>query len=250
MPAPYEFRGNGKGNDRRSRPRHEFTFRYPRPGTAERPLLRTKKERTPEPILGAQDGAEKPAPKFASIDDMTDSDEEDMEESSDEDDESHPRKKRALGAEVPEPAPAPKWSNPDPYTVLPPVDETRAKRKDVVKLIRKAKLVPAPAVQKESDAVVTNEDFISFGLDDEATSVPENAPKGPKNARLPEREPALGNRKRTHDDEIKGYAKKTGKLVGRFYDDGDVLDEWRPRPSENGTPWLCFREPTLHMGTR
>ncbi|KAJ9198258.1 hypothetical protein DTO021D3_3796 [Paecilomyces variotii] len=249
MPAPFEFRGNGNGHDRRSRPRHEFTFRYPRPGTAERPLLRNKKEKTPEPILGAQEGVQKPAPKFASIDNITDSEEEEMEESSDEG-ESHPRKKRALGTEVPEPAPVPKWSNPDPYTVLPPVDETRAKRKDVVKLIRKAKIA-APAAQKETDAVTTNEDFISFGLDDEEeNNAPENAPTGPKNARLPERDPALGNRKRTHDDEIKGYSKKTGKPVGRFYDDGDILDEWRPHPSESGTPWLGLREPALHMGTR
>ncbi|KAL1885791.1 hypothetical protein Plec18167_001286 [Paecilomyces lecythidis] len=251
MPAPFEFRGNGNGHDRRSRPRHEFTFRYPRPGTAERPLLRNKKEKTPEPILGAQDGAEKAAPKFASIDNITDSEEEEMEESSDDDDESHPRKKRALGAEVPEPAPAPKWSNPDPYTVLPPVDETRAKRKDVVKLIRKAKITAAPAAQKETDAVTTNEDFISFSFDnEEENNAPENAPRGPKNAGLPQRDSALGSRKRTHDDEIKGYSKKTGKPVGRFFDDGDILDEWRPHPSESGTPWLGLREPALHMGTR
>ncbi|KAL2012735.1 hypothetical protein VTN00DRAFT_260 [Thermoascus crustaceus] len=257
MPPPaYQFRGNN-GNDKRSRPKHEFTFRYPRPATAERPLLRTKRETTPELLTAPKDGEAKPAMKFAPIDDITDSDETDMDVSSDEDG-SHPRKKRALGTDTATPAPAPKWSNPDPYTVLPPPDESQAKRKDVVKLIRKARLAaastqaPAAPAAEATDAVTSNEDFISLGGfdEEEESAAPADAPKGPKSSQLQGKDPALGNRKRTHDDEIKNYPKKTGKLVGKFYSDGSIIDEWRRRPSESGTPWLSLMEPTLHLGTR
>lgn len=250
MPPPaYEFRGNN-GNDKRSRPKHEFTFRYPRPTTAERPLLMTKRETTPELLIGAKDGEPRPL-KFAPIDDITDSDETDMDVSSDEDG-SHPRKKRALGTDTAA-APAPKWSNPDPYTVLPPPDESQVKRKDVVKMIRKARLAaaatqapPAPAAE---DAVTSNQDFISLAFDEEEEAAASaDAPKGPKN--LQGKDPALGNRKRTHDDEIKSYPKKPGKLAGKFYSDGSIIDQWRRRPSESGTPWMSLMEPTLHLGTR
>ncbi len=62
----------------------------------------------------------------------------------------------------------PKWSNPDPYTALPPPDETQVKRPDFVKLIRKAR-VSATAAEPliGGDAVTTNDDFISFGADDD-----------------------------------------------------------------------------------
>jgi non-canonical poly(A) RNA polymerase PAPD5/7 len=60
----------------------------------------------------------------------------------------------------------PKWSNPDPYTVLPPPSET-GKKKDFVQLIRKAKNQAVEKVQT-SNAVTANDDFISFGDDDEA----------------------------------------------------------------------------------
>lgn len=66
---------------------------------------------------------------------------------------------------------APRWSNPDPYTVLPPVDEAQRKRKDVVKMIRKARIVTGKDSLTESQ-VVANDDFVSFGFesDDVASS--------------------------------------------------------------------------------
>jgi non-canonical poly(A) RNA polymerase PAPD5/7 len=54
-----------------------------------------------------------------------------------------------------------KWSNPDPYTVLPAGDV--AKKRDVVKLIRKAKVAVAPI----PNGLEANEDFISFGFEPE-----------------------------------------------------------------------------------
>lgn len=63
----------------------------------------------------------------------------------------------------------PKWSNPDPYTVLPPVEEGRRKNKDVVKLIRKSRVLPADAGSaKQSAAPVEAADFISFDDDEES----------------------------------------------------------------------------------
>ncbi|GFF31857.1 poly(A) RNA polymerase cid14 [Aspergillus udagawae] len=259
MPPAFEFRGNDRRSHNNNNTRHEFTFRYARPGTAERPLLTTRRETTPEPILGAKTGDEKPAMRFAPISSLSDSEEAEMDMSDDDKDDeaSHPRKRRALGtnnaiAPTPAPVTAPKWSNPDPYTVLPPPDETLAKRVDVVKLIRKARIAENAKQTAPADAVTTNEDFISFsGLIDEEEArmkVPDNAPSGPK--RLQGRDSALGSRKRTHDDEIKGYSKKTGRPMVRFYDDASIIDEWRARPNENATPWMSLMEPSLHLGSR
>lgn len=82
----------------------------------------------------------------------------------------------------------PKWSNPDPYTALPPPDESQAKKKDVVELIRKAKVV-AVADASDATAIADNADFISFNFDDdlqhessgEVSEVEElQAPTGPR----------------------------------------------------------------------
>ncbi|PYH29434.1 putative topoisomerase family protein TRF4 [Aspergillus neoniger CBS 115656] len=260
MPPAFEFRGN----DRRSghQPRHEFTFRYARPGTSERPLLRSKRETTPEQLLPSGAADSKPALKFAPVANLSDSEEADMDVSSeDEDEAAHPRKKRAVdpnntgtATAAPAPPPAPKWSNPDPYTVLPPPDETQGKRVDVVKLIRKARIAATAAAQStQEDAVKTNEDFISLsGLVDEdegGGNAPEGAPTGPRR-QLEGKDSAFGNRKRTYDDEIKGVSKKTGKPLSKYYDDGSIIDEWRARSSENATPWASSMAPSLHVGAR
>lgn len=258
MPPAYEFRGSRRQDDRgrpsRSHPKHEFTFRYARPATAERPLLRTQRDATPELLVGDSTSDAKPALKFASLDDLSDSDEADMDVSSDEEGaDQPPRKKRALADEKPAEAPAPKWSNPDPYTVLPPPDETQtAKKVDFVKLIRKARVAANAERPAALDAVAANEDFISFGpaLDDDTeNNAPENAPKGPKRDYMGG-DSALSGRKRTHDDEIKGYSKKTGKPLGKFYIDGSITSEWRPLSRESGCPWMETMEPALHVGTR
>lgn len=272
MPPAFEFRGNRGDRDRRPHnPRHEFTFRYSRPSTSDRPLLRSKREATPEQLKPAESDGQQEGLKFAPVSDMSDSEEADMDVSDDGDgDESHPRKKRALdtsaGADAGTDAtpaaapPAPKWSNPDPYTVLPPPDETQARSKvDVVKLIRKSRVNPLGSQAAKPDAVTTNEDFISLGgmgADDEnedddeegnaGGDAPENAPKGPRR----EMESAFGNRKRTHDDELKGFSKKTGKPMNRYYPDASILDEWRMQPGQTGTPWASLMPATLHPGTR
>ena len=123
--------------------------------------------------------------RFLDVDDMSDSAEEPMQESESGEDESNipgndgevagdvneeqlsPRK-RKLPAE--EATVLPKWSNPETYTALPPPDESTRKRKDVVKMIRKARVT----VEKDKDdtgQVATNDDFISFNLDNERREV-------------------------------------------------------------------------------
>lgn len=78
----------------------------------------------------------------------------------------------------------PKWSNPDPYTVLPPPSET-GKKKDFVQLIRKAK-VQAAEKSTTSNAVTANDDFISFGDEEDEETVLPSIPPPPSGARPPE----------------------------------------------------------------
>ena len=179
-----------------------------------------------------------------------------MDMSDDDSDDERPRKKRALGLDglqetapsAPPTPPVPKWSNPDPYTALPPPSEQTNKRVDVVKLIRKARLDNAAKADK-TDAVKENSDFISLGMAPEPQSnAPENAPKGPRGQEG--MDSAIASRKRTHDDEIKGYSKKTGKPASRYNMDGTVIDEWRPLSQETGTPWFETTPASLHMGTQ
>ncbi|KAF2432735.1 hypothetical protein EJ08DRAFT_111604 [Tothia fuscella] len=67
----------------------------------------------------------------------------------------------------------PKWSNPDPYTVLPPVEDV-VKKKDVVQLIRKAKVTAEQEKQKRND-VADNVDFISFDMDESENETEDEA---------------------------------------------------------------------------
>jgi non-canonical poly(A) RNA polymerase PAPD5/7 len=78
----------------------------------------------------------------------------------------------------------PKWSNPDPYTALPPPDESQRKKKDVVKLIRKARVETNAGSTAKVDPA---DDFISFDFGDEEDDSAdksgmgvEGAPTGPR----------------------------------------------------------------------
>jgi non-canonical poly(A) RNA polymerase PAPD5/7 len=99
--------------------------------------------------------------RYKAVDDMSDSDEAEMDVSDDEDDEDQqPRKKLARTEnKAADGDSVPKWSNPDPYTALPPPDESQRKKKDVVKLIRKARVT---AATENTVKPATTDDFISF----------------------------------------------------------------------------------------
>lgn len=273
-PFAYEFRGgadrdrghapnrdnNDKGRSRRRDgdrglpQRPEFTFRFFKP-TSERPLLSRRRETTPELLGAQQNGQDQSKLRFAQLDEITDSDEAEMDVSSSENsdgDSNPPRKKRAIQREPSAEAEQPKWSNPDPYTALPPPDETHAKRPDFVKLIRKARIADTAADPlAQGDAVTTNEDFISFGAEDgdfvDENAPPENAPTGPK-VRQQGLEDVGAGKKRTRDDQVKVFTGKFGKVS--FTPGGDIISVWRAQPSDNGSPWLGLMEPTMHLGTR
>lgn len=148
---------------------------------------------------------------YRPLDDVSDSEEADMEISGDESDASNapdesqePSSKRPrLGLkQSASDSNAPKWSNPDPYTALPPPDTTQQKKKDVVQLIRKARVQ-----SKEAKTAISTEaeEFISCDFDDSDSGTEEvvkanfqsapapppagagvpGAPTGPRNLKLP-----------------------------------------------------------------
>lgn len=237
------FHFQGRDGEKAPRERQEFTFRHdpPRPlrfshpKTSARPLLLSNRETTPEQLRGQTDGDDHA--KYLDTDDLTDSDEAEMEVSdSAADDQEPPRKKQG---NTNDDASIPKWSNPDPYTALPPPDESQKKKRDVVQLIRKARLAATQTLVQEN-AVTANADFISFrddaGESSDDYEPPEGAPTGPSSMR--NGNTALGNRKRTHDDEIRAPAPgKRGKAAKAFNQNGSILNEWRPLQQETATPW-------------
>ncbi|KAH0092792.1 hypothetical protein KCU66_g17073, partial [Aureobasidium melanogenum] len=149
--------------------------------------MRHQREPTPDQLEGMNENRES---RFKVLDDLSDSDSEDgdgamnvetethhptdastqpsfvnRDSHSDDSEDEHPRAKRArVKSKSPESDQAkPKWSNPDPYTVLPPPGESETKKKDVVKLIRKAKIEAA----KPAAPAAEGADFISLNFDDD-----------------------------------------------------------------------------------
>lgn len=135
---------------------------------SERDFLKGNRAPTPELMAGMEED-DAHGVRYKPIGDVSDSSEAEM-DMSDEDgevDDSQPRKKQArTDNKAADGNSAPKWSNPDPYTVLPPPDETQRKKKDVVKLIRKARVeaTTASTANTQADA----DDFISFDFEDDA----------------------------------------------------------------------------------
>lgn len=102
---------------------------------------------------------------YRDIDELTDSEDAEMDISGDSEDEgTEPAAKRVRLNDDPAAQAAPKWSNPDPYTALPPPDETQRKKKDVVQMIRKARV---EAEAKKDSATSDAAEFISFDMSDD-----------------------------------------------------------------------------------
>lgn len=191
MRGPGQDGRNGSRDDRRGYAPNRGRGYRPRPATADRPLLRFQRGTTPEQLLEMAED-QRGSKRFLPAEDLSDSAEEDMDESESDQYEQTAMNGRTLTVtteaaereagtiEPPakrqareptasaqnEGAHVPQWSNPDPYTVLPPPDETQRKKKDVVKLIRKARIVSENMSRTQSQ-VATNDDFISFGFDDD-----------------------------------------------------------------------------------
>ena len=192
-----------RDQDRRDRARP----REPRPRvpTADRPLLKFQRGNTPDQLPG-MNGEAKAAQRFRDLSEMSDSEEEAMIES---DTEIDGTKALDPGVAAPENVPASEsvgqnatqWSNPELYTALPPTHDTSRKKKDVVKMIRRARV---SAQQADSlKQVAQNDDFISFDLRDEeqvtthddekladVRQPPPNAPTGPRaSLQTPDQQP-------------------------------------------------------------
>ena len=189
---------DGVNLNRARRGQYYHNRRANRPAPSDRPLLRhlDKDDSSSEKMLGLING-QSGVSKFMPADDVSDSDEEQMEQSESEGARSNagdadqgeitegslePRaKRRALATSfrnAQDGASEPRWSNPDPYTALPPVDENQRKRKDVVKLIRKARK-ESEAAAAERNQVAANDDFISFAMDEDAPDLPDESPSSP-----------------------------------------------------------------------
>jgi non-canonical poly(A) RNA polymerase PAPD5/7 len=166
---------------------------------SEREFLKGNRAPTPE-LMPGMDEDEGNGVRYKPIEDVSDSDEAEMDLSDDENaDAQQPKKKQArTDTKTADGDSAPRWSNPDPYTALPPPDESQRKKKDVVKLIRKARVNTNSENTTKTEA--ETDDFISFdfGTDAEdneyepALAVPNGsgvvgAPTGPRSAQ-PQRE--------------------------------------------------------------
>lgn len=279
------FRGSGGGGDR-YRPEHKFTFKGPR--TASRPLLTRERETTPEYIGPVKDQNESTQKKFISLDEVSDSDEAEMEMSPKDNpgdreetaavSEAEPPRKKQIRESSPPPS-RPKWSNPDPYTVLPPEDDTQthSKKKDIVKLIRKARVTQSTtsegvAPEPEVTTPTVPQPQAQSQVKPEAQrpdSKPQSQPRSPEVANSnpvadnedfisfdmedlsafmpPDSAPKgpkgrsddnVNPRKRGYDEAMGGRTKKKGKSTI----DGSILDEWRPRSRSSATPWLREQE--------
>ncbi|OHE96309.1 hypothetical protein CORC01_08381 [Colletotrichum orchidophilum] len=160
--------GAYQGNDRRRAPRARggpFRGRgrgaYQKIIPAERELLRTRRDGVDENLVNEEGGGI----VYRDVDELSDDEEADMDISDNSDDESgEPSSKRARRAGNDESGNSvPKWSNPDPYTALPPPDAAERKKKDMVKMIRKARVDETAA--DKLNASTEAEEFISFDLD-------------------------------------------------------------------------------------
>ncbi|AEO64470.1 uncharacterized protein THITE_2110633 [Thermothielavioides terrestris NRRL 8126] len=210
---------------------------------------------------------------YRPLNELSDSDEAEMDISGDEaqaSEEPSAKRARLTVAQSASDNNTPKWSNPDPYTALPPETTTQGKKKDVVQMIRKARIQSS---QVRTSLPSEAADFISFDADeseasdhdDDHNDEPQSAeaatlsaaaptPRAQPDLRLPPKPvpvkptktPVLlpdptpsvfGTRKRTHDDEIKMPHTRI-KQATKTPVDGGIRSEWLADPELTPTPWM------------
>lgn len=232
-PPRFPPHGHGRGPPRKpaGRPRWQ-----PPPHPSERALVSAETFRLPgQRLFDVSVGA-----KFRNVDELSDDDEVDMDMSSDDADKPAAKRQRTLAAIDDA---APKWSNPDPYTTLPCPDEATRKKRDMVKLIRKARV---DDVKPNTNAPPNAENFIAIGSssdDDEDHGKPARPASLPsdvaKSGQTDGRDTSgpLGSRKRTHDDQIKPPDYGQLKKVSTRHATGTLLPEWQPKRGEDACPW-------------
>jgi non-canonical poly(A) RNA polymerase PAPD5/7 len=139
------------------------------PAISERPLLQEQIPEGPEQFLGVADGSS----RFIDAGDMSESVSDTEHNSSDSGNEEKASHKKTRGEQESraDGNSVPKWSNPDPYVVLPPPDQTTGKKKDFVQLIRKSKVTTSATPTSAKNGIADNDDFISFNFGDEPALV-------------------------------------------------------------------------------
>jgi non-canonical poly(A) RNA polymerase PAPD5/7 len=208
---------------------------------------------------------------YLNVDDLSDSDEQSMDESEAEGDasteaaagEDTKRVKLASDAQNSNDD-APKWSNAELYTALPPVeDATERKRRDVVKLIRKARVMAAK--DKAPVKPLEGDDFISFGFEDDEEQEAEEAkpyPPLPSAPLMPQQNTPLpvdtsasenhlagkesvasrlekGPKRKYEEADLGGPLNVPRQKMGRtMTTNGEILADWEERPDLNPTPWI------------
>ncbi|KAK5957114.1 hypothetical protein OHC33_001483 [Knufia fluminis] len=220
--AMYHF-GGGQRN------RGDFSFRK---RIAERDLLTHFPTTQETSVLASNHTSD----KFRDVDNLTDSEEEEMDEDVSDREDNDRVKRRKIGQTDGNAESSVKWSNPDPYTALPPPTETTGKRVDVLKLIRKARNDPVGQNSTSAD----QEDFISFDTaDDDQFAPPANAPAGPKADTRAQPASAAA----VHPSRKRKRAEyESDRLMGapgrQFHASGAVLTAWRAISDDSPTPWL------------
>ncbi|MCJ1355694.1 MAG: hypothetical protein MMC33_005686 [Icmadophila ericetorum] len=201
-PHPFNHSNQGSRPSKRHQHNHPGAARHGRDGknwrerthdkipASERPLLRFRRGATPEQMPGMNNN-QATGKRFLDANDLSDSEEEAMEVSDVEDGPSHHdslmhdgnvsnareddhnlvsdgQPSQVIEGEKRMEKPINKWSNPEIFTALPPPDLAQRKKKNVVKLIRKATIMPQ--IEKRSfSQVAANDDFISFNFGDDDT---------------------------------------------------------------------------------
>lgn len=172
------------------------------------------------------------------------------------DDEAARAKRIKLDAAI---AARPKWSNPDPYTALPPVVASTGPKLDIVQVIRRAKLA-AESKAAQNTAIERNNDFISFneheqgrnklnarnGDEDEDNYYYKHDDASATRGRLRDSRAAPA-RASTHAPARRSASvpsaddrkdKRGTKRKRKEHDPYEVREEWQPIAGQDATPWF------------
>ncbi|KAK0709219.1 hypothetical protein B0T26DRAFT_399226 [Lasiosphaeria miniovina] len=210
------------------RPRHSWI-------PAERDLLKASYSTGTEQELFSTEGGV----TYRPIIDLTDSDEAEMDISGDEaDGPAEPSNKRARLSisQAASGDSVPKWSNSDPYSALPAEAGVQTKKKDVVQMIRKARV---PAKDIKPSLPTSAEDFISFDLDesdDEVQEIRDVEFRKKSEARNDDDLNSRNSRKRTYG-EYNQLPHASLEKSARAPAGGLILSKWREKEGENPYPW-------------
>ncbi|KAH7138952.1 hypothetical protein B0J11DRAFT_31476 [Dendryphion nanum] len=244
---------NINGNDIGKRPWRPYPFR----GHAahDRQLLRRQETNGPEQTLGVAQGVN----KFINPDDLSTSEGEmELEGNEDSNDSAIHKSARIQPVTQVDGDSVPKWSNPDPYTVLPPPAETTGKRVDFVQLIRRAKAQTSDEALGRN-AVAANDDFISFDTEPTPPTGPRSqiVPPFGRIHPLPPQPPPLleGSLNQVainHTPALTNYSmdnplaaglpakpQHSGRQQKRKHGliESNLVSEWMAKPNQNQTPW-------------